>query len=164
MPRRWTPRWTLGEDRTLRTMYTRPDPMQLIRDTLHRSGPDIHERARQLRLQRPSKEPHPTKRPPTKRPRDVRRSIHSARAADTLRRYGFAPVYAQRQSDLSTKETGLWVVGTMLMKADEMINLASKYERIGLGLRTKSGTPSGRRPRSSDARFSLSPLGNKCVR
>jgi hypothetical protein len=118
MPRPWTP----DEDRTLRTMYARPDPMQLIRDTLRRCSPDIHERARQLRLQRPHREQQRTKGTP-----DVRLSVRSA--ADTLRRHGFAPVYAQRQSDLCTKQMGFWIVGTMLMKTDELVKLAAKYER-----------------------------------
>jgi hypothetical protein len=57
-----------------------------------------------------------------------RAALRSADAANILRRQGFAPVYAQRLSDFSTKETGLCVVGTRLMKPDELAELASKYE------------------------------------
>jgi hypothetical protein len=130
MPRPWTP----DDDHKLRGMYTRIDmPMQLIRDTLHRSGPDIHERARRLGLQRPQRPGREQHRPPLNRhvsPVLPQASTRLAQAAaTTLRRCGYAPVYAQRGSDLSTKETGLWVVGARLMTLDELVELARKYER-----------------------------------
>jgi hypothetical protein len=114
-------------------MYTRIDaPMQLIRDTLHRSGPDIHDRARKLGLERPERPGH-KQRLVAKRvnapPRTARSFTRLARAADTLRRFGYTPVYAQRESASSMEETGLWVVGRKLMKPDELIRLADKYER-----------------------------------
>ena len=124
--------WTLDDDHTLRRMYTRIDaPMQLIRDTLHRGGPEIHERARELGLERPQRPGQKPHRPPTREPVPpvtAYRFGPLARAADTLRRYGYSPVYAQRHSTSSTRQTGRWVVGTKLMKPDELIELAKKLE------------------------------------
>jgi len=50
------------------------------------------------------------------------------RAVTTLRRRGYSPVHAQRSSESSTEETGLWVVGRKLLTVDEVIALAESYE------------------------------------
>ena len=50
----------------------------------------------------------------------LRSSSQLTQAVDTLRRYGFTPVYAQRMSASSTRPTGLWVVGKKLMKPEEI--------------------------------------------
>jgi hypothetical protein len=49
------------------------------------------------------------------------------RAVTTLRRRGYTPVHAQRSSEASTEETGLWVVGRKLLTVDEVITLAESY-------------------------------------
>lgn len=51
-----------------------------------------------------------------------------SRAVTTLRRRGYSPVHAQRSSDSSTEETGLWVVGRKLLTVDDVITLAKRYE------------------------------------
>jgi hypothetical protein len=120
MPRPWTP----DDDRRLRNMYVRDDtPIQLIRDTLHRGGPDIHARARELGLQRPGRSPSDEKRDT---PWGLPRALE--KAAETLRRNGFAPVYAERLSIRSTRLTGRWVVGIKVMEPDQLMELARKYE------------------------------------
>ena len=48
-------------------------------------------------------------------------------AVTTLRRRGYTPVHAQRSSELTTEETGLWVVGRKLLTVDEVITLAERY-------------------------------------
>jgi len=47
-------------------------------------------------------------------------------AVTSLRRRGYTPVYAQRSSELSTDETGLWVVGRKVLTVDEVIALADR--------------------------------------
>ena len=123
--------WTKDDDHTLGLMYTRSDtPMQLIRDTLHRTGPAIHERARQLGLVRPGRE---QKSGPYQAPRQQREYIGAhlelVSAVNALRRSGFSPVCAQRHSDSSTIETGLWVVGRKLLRPDELVEFAAKHGR-----------------------------------
>jgi hypothetical protein len=121
--------WTSDDDHTLSVMYQRREiPMQLIRDTLHRAGPDIHERARQLGFFRPERLPAVSERRNTPQPQHslgLREGRLDA-AVNTLRRRGFSPVYAQRTSDTSTRETGLWVVGRMLLVPEDVIALARK--------------------------------------
>lgn len=48
------------------------------------------------------------------------------RAVTTLRRRGYTPVHAQRSSETSTEETGLWVVGRKLLTVNEVIALAER--------------------------------------
>jgi hypothetical protein len=126
--------WTQDEDHVLRGMYTRAGtPMQLIRNTLHRNTHDIHGRARELGLLRPSREPSKIAAPRMKTslrpPIRAASTLFVVQAANTLRRHGFAPVYAQRYSDHTTRETGLWVVGKQLLRPDEVTALAVKCER-----------------------------------
>ena len=109
--------WTLDDDTNLRNMYTRADtPMQLIRNTLHRNTHDIHGRADQLRSCGFNREVRRTVPPVIKTDPEPQIEIQDAsyrllaQAANALRRNGFAPVYAQRYSDQSTRETGLLVV------------------------------------------------------
>lgn len=125
--------WTLADDHILRSMYTCANaPMQLIRNTLHRNTHDIHGRADELGLVRPNREarkivPPLPKTQPTPPFRGAA-SLPAAQAANILRRHGYAPVYAQRCSDHSTSETGLWVVGRKLLRPDELTALAVKCE------------------------------------
>jgi hypothetical protein len=49
------------------------------------------------------------------------------RAITTLRRRGYTPVHAQRSSEASTEETGLWVVGRKVLTVNEVISLAERY-------------------------------------
>ena len=124
--------WTSDDDHTLRLMYERTDtPIQRIRDTLHRSGPDIHQRARVLRLVRPGRDPAApigTRKPPAT---PIRTHIDPqlVNAATVLRKAGFAPVYAQRLSDTSIVPTGLWVVGKKLLRPDEVLALAERKRK-----------------------------------
>ena len=49
------------------------------------------------------------------------------RAVTTLRQRGYTPVHAQRSSDLTTEETGLWIVGRKVLTVDEVITLAERF-------------------------------------
>jgi hypothetical protein len=125
--------WTKVDDRSLRALYQRDDvAMQKIRDTLHRGTHDIHARAAVLGLVRPKRN-HPAS-TVQRRPSAtavVKKPVQNNEAkwaVDILRRQGYSPVYAQRRSDSSMEETGLWVVGTRLLSRDEVVALALKHK------------------------------------
>jgi hypothetical protein len=119
--------WTSGDDLMLRAMYRHSDmPIQAIRNALHRSAEDIHERARLLGLARPKNEVRLTNRAKATPPRGFLTG-RLGNAVTTLRRRGYTPVHAQRASELSIEETGLWVVGRKVLTVDEVITLAERY-------------------------------------
>ena len=119
--------WTSGDDLMLRAMYRHSDmPIQAICSALHRSTEDIHERAHLLGLIRPKNEVRLTNRAKAA-PHQGFLSGRLGRAVTTLRQRGYKPVYAQRLSDASTEETGLWVVGRKVLTVDEVITLAESY-------------------------------------
>jgi len=119
--------WTSGDDLMLRAVYRHSDmSIQAIRNALHRSGEDIHERAHLLGLARPKNEARLTNRARVA-PHQGFLSGRLGRAVTTLRRRGYMPVHAQRSSELTTEETGLWVVGRKVLTVDEVIALAERY-------------------------------------
>jgi len=119
--------WTSDDDLMLRAMYRQSDmPIQTIRNALHRSAEDIHERAHRLGLARPKNEARLANRAKVA-PHQGFLSGRLGRAVTTLRRRGYTPVHAQRSSELTTDETGLWVVGRKVLTVDEVITLAEKY-------------------------------------
>ena len=119
--------WTSGDDLMLRAVYRHSDmPIQAIRERLHRSAEDIHERARLLGLARPKNEVRLRNRA-NAAPHHGFLSGRLGRAVTTLRRRGYTPVHAQRASELSIEETGLWVVGRKVLTVDEVITLAERY-------------------------------------
>jgi hypothetical protein len=108
----------------LRAMYRHSDmPIQAIRTALHRSAEDIHERAHLLGLARPKNEVRLTNRAKATPLRGFLTG-RLGHAVTTLRRRGYTPVHAQRASELSIEETGLWVVGRKVLTVDEVIALA----------------------------------------
>jgi len=120
--------WTSGDDLMLRAMYGHPDmPVKAIRSALHRSAEDIHERAHPLGLSRAKKENEAGL---ANRAKAIpQRGFLTGRlghAVTTLRRRGYMPVHAQRASELTTEETGMWVVGRKVLTVDEVIALAEK--------------------------------------
>jgi hypothetical protein len=121
--------WASGDDLMLRAVYRHSDmPIQAIRNALHRSAEDIHERAHLLGLSRAKKENEA--RLANRAKATPQRSFLTGRlghAVTTLRRRGYTPVHAQRSSELTTEETGLWVVGRKVLTVDEVITLAERY-------------------------------------
>ena len=118
--------WTSGDDLMLRAVYPHSDmPIQAIRNALHRSAKNIHERARLLGLVRPRNEVRLTNRAKAA-PHQGFLSGRLGRAVTTLRRRGYTPVHAQRSSEASTEETGWWVVGRKVLTVDEVITLAER--------------------------------------
>ena len=118
--------WTSGDDLLLRSVYRHSDmPIQAIRKALHRNAEDIRERARLLGLARPKDEVRLTNRAKAA-PHQGFLSARLGRAVTTSRRRGYTPVHAQRSSELTTEETGLWVVGRKVLTVDEVIALAER--------------------------------------
>jgi hypothetical protein len=119
--------WTSDDDLMLRAMYRQSDmPIQAIRNTLHRSAEDIHKRAHLLGLARSKNEVRLTNRAKATSLRGFLTG-RLGHAVMTLRRRGYTPVHAQRSSEMSADETGLWVVGRKVLTVDEVITLAERY-------------------------------------
>ncbi len=122
--------WTTQDDQALRAMYVRSDTaIQKIRDTIHRSGPDIHTRAAELGLVRPGREEQSLQKVAPKEVKTPRPLVRppSPAAIMELRRLGYAPVFAQRISETSTELTGQWIVGNHVLSPAEVEALAAKH-------------------------------------
>jgi hypothetical protein len=118
--------WTSADDIALRATYQRSDmTIKAIRNALRRSLPAIHERAHLLGLSRAKHEVRLSKLARAK-PHHGFLTGRLSRAVTTLRRRGYSPVHAQRSSEESVEETGLWIVGQKLLTPDEVITLAER--------------------------------------